>query len=94
MGQAIVHQALADHLESTGVESAISSLDTTVRPFRPAGVRSRLETDPLFLPVSSPKHGSFGVAASGSRRGRLGRPRGSAETAEQRRQPCRTVCIG
>ena len=33
----------------------------------------------------APRRGNFGVAASGSRRGRLGRPPGSAETAEQRR---------
>ena len=39
--------------------------------------RSRLEKDPLFMPVSRPRHGNFGVAASGSRRGRLGRPPGS-----------------
>jgi hypothetical protein len=43
------------------------------------------EKDPLFMPVSRPTHGNFGVAASGSRRGRLGRPPGSGETAEQRR---------
>jgi hypothetical protein len=30
------------------------------------------------MPVSRPRHGNFGVAASGSRRGRLGRPPGSA----------------
>jgi len=53
-----------------------------------------LEKDPLFMPVSRPRHGNFGVAASGSRLGRLGRPPGSAETVEQRRQPCRTVCTG
>ena len=43
------------------------------------------EKNPLFMPVSRPRRGNFGVAASGSRRGRLGRPPGSGETAEQRR---------
>ncbi len=44
-----------------------------------------VEKDPPFMPVSRPRRGNFGGAASGSRRGRLGRPPGSAETAEQRR---------
>ena len=45
----------------------------------------------------TPCRGSFGLAGTDSRRGRLGRrlrTPGSAETAEQTRQPCRTVCTG
>src|SRR6187200_2600591 len=34
------------------------------------------------MPVSRPRHGNFGVTACGSRRGRLGRPPGSAGTEE------------
>ena len=54
------------------------------------GVVEEIETrkDPPFMPVSRPSRGNFGLAASGPGvKARASLRAGSAETAEQRRQP-------
>jgi hypothetical protein len=59
--------------------------------------RARFDNDPRFIGVSRAKRGNFGLAGerlqAWKARASVRTP-GSAETAEQRRQPWRTVCTG